>query len=1045
MRSNPHSNRRTGSAICVLSLAAALLGLQPLSVAADTFDIANGDVNGLNAAIIAANDTPGSHTINLAPGGVYTILVPDHVGTGLPTVTGTLTIVGNGAIVQRALSYETPPFNALELAASFRFRILESSGDLTLDGITLRYGNTLDDPIFPKLPNHQGGAILNTGTLTLINSTVAFNIVGSPGLHCVVFFEDCLGGAIYNTGTLNLIDSTVADSAASIGGGIFSTGTVSLVNSTVAGNQAFATGGGIASLMGTMSVVNSTVTGNSAAFGSGGGIANAEGPLTVTDSVISNNSVLVPNSGSPGGGGIASIVYGDFPVVITNSRITGNSVSSSSDEFGSGGGIHHFGGTMTVTGSTISNNTSRDLGGGIYSDTPPATLTIDGCTVSNNAAFAGGGVAVSDIALVLTNSTISDNTARLTGGGITILSPSSTTVSDLRIVDNVASTDHVGIGGEDYHDFGGGGMAIALAMDATFTRLTIQGNSADLGGGLSVVNSSEAGLTLLDSTVSGNTAGIGGGIFQAGELILTNTTVSGNTATAVIHGPFPGGGGGIYNAGSILTLSNSTIATNSSVAAGGGIFGIPYDGPPYDDEELHNPSTTLKNTVVAGNLVVSSNEECGGANVPPFITSLGYNLDTDNSCGLIAATDLGGTVAPLLGPLADNGGSTQTHAPLPGSPLIDAIPAADCTDAGDTPLLTDQRGAARPVGTNCDIGAVEWTASGCGTTCPARLIHWVAYSAKAPKADAMGLLIPDKNQLPKPWAIAVNDIHIPDSDADDPENFTVGSSRDLLLPANKNAEGGPNDPALHYIGYQMKSGKQGVGPQANGMFPKPAKHIPRLWQLDNAFGAIQVESKKVTRLLLPAGMDATSSPAGPADATHFVCYGVEPSGGSEQAPGGKLRKDLQGYFADEFGDCALLADGATTSFAGTDVEGNCLFDLRKSVELCNPIDITEVVPPRQTEATPISEATAETTKSLLCYKATLAKGLASGEVAALGGGSSGDKLDPKQAKPVRRTVKTENPLYVTPGSDFPYPVLLDSHKSKVICVPTDVLSVSAAP
>jgi len=62
---------------------------------------------------------------------------------------------------------------------------------------------------------------------------------------------------------------------------------------------------------------------------------------------------------------------------------------------------------------------------------------------------------------------------------------------------------------------------------------------------------------------------------------------------------------------------------------------------------------------------------------------------------------------PLLGPLANNGGSTQTHALLTGSPAIDAGNAGGCTDNLGVVLKTDQRGFHRPIGLHCDIGAVE--------------------------------------------------------------------------------------------------------------------------------------------------------------------------------------------------------------------------------------------------------------------------------------------------------------------------------------------------
>src|SRR5439155_12517980 len=143
----------------------------------------------------------------------------------------------------------------------------------------------------------------------------------------------------------------------------------------------------------------------------------------------------------------------------------------------------------------------------------------------------------------------------------------------------------------------------------------------------------------------------------------------------------PGGfGGGIENGGT-MTLSFSTVSSNSSSAAGKGI--------------VNGGAATLKNTVVA-------------ANGPPFgfncdllsfgsFTSLGHNLSSDGSCTLAGTGDLNNT-NPLLGPLTDNGGPTQTHALLTGSPAIDAVPVADCKDIAGSSVTGDQRGASRPQG-----------------------------------------------------------------------------------------------------------------------------------------------------------------------------------------------------------------------------------------------------------------------------------------------------------------------------------------------------------
>jgi hypothetical protein len=97
----------------------------------------------------------------------------------------------------------------------------------------------------------------------------------------------------------------------------------------------------------------------------------------------------------------------------------------------------------------------------------------------------------------------------------------------------------------------------------------------------------------------------------------------------------------------------------------------------------------------------------GGDCAGDAITSYGYNLDSDGSCGLNAPSDR--TADPQLAPLRDNGGPTETRALLFGSPAIDAIPVENCTDRLGTPIAADQRGVPRPQGAACDIGAYEAT------------------------------------------------------------------------------------------------------------------------------------------------------------------------------------------------------------------------------------------------------------------------------------------------------------------------------------------------
>ena len=224
---------------------------------------------------------------------------------------------------------------------------------------------------------------------------------------------------------------------------------------------------------------------------------------------------------------------------------------------------------------------------------------------------------------------------------------------------------------------GSTGGAIFNAPGATMglTSSTVTGNTASGAG--AIYNYSGSTLSVVASTISGNTAtsGDGGGIYNrhdtgvlpAGIVTLENSTISGNTASS---------GAGIFNIGT-LTATSTTITANTGTSAPGGL--------------RNGASATLKNTIVAAN---------PGGNCLGTITSLGHNLSSDSSCGLSSAGDLE-NVDPMLGPLADNGGPTETHEPLGGSSAIDAG-SGDCP-----PPATDQRGVTRPLGPNCDIGAVE--------------------------------------------------------------------------------------------------------------------------------------------------------------------------------------------------------------------------------------------------------------------------------------------------------------------------------------------------
>jgi hypothetical protein len=218
----------------------------------------------------------------------------------------------------------------------------------------------------------------------------------------------------------------------------------------------------------------------------------------------------------------------------------------------------------------------------------------------------------------------------------------------------------------------------------TISHSTICNNEVTgaFGGGIAVILSE---VELRNCVVTGNFANeSGGGIWRVGQrgyasdLTLINTTVSGNTSYF---------GGGIYTSfEGALYLINSTIAANTATGRGDAV-GVFYG---------HGP--TAINTLIEG--------DCSFAFASLF-TSNGHNLESpSHTCGLSHPTDHVSVSDLRLGPLADNGGPTLTHALWADSPAIDSADPAACPPE-------DQRGTARPVDGNgdgsdgCDVGAFE--------------------------------------------------------------------------------------------------------------------------------------------------------------------------------------------------------------------------------------------------------------------------------------------------------------------------------------------------
>jgi hypothetical protein len=260
----------------------------------------------------------------------------------------------------------------------------------------------------------------------------------------------------------------------------------------------------------------------------------------------------------------------------------------------------------------------------------------------------------------------------------------------------------------------------SYAGDVAITSSTIADNTAvdGNGGGISHGGSGNGGdVVVANSTISGNRAltadmyGDGGGLYtgEPASVLIESSTISGNEADST--------GGAVYHFdGDEFTISSSTVTGNAADAIGG-------------VANNHGENLALRNTVVANSTATLEGGRRaakwrgrGGAGTPTATQDIGTNdgsfagefsLIEDPSDYAVTPLSPGPIITgldPQLGPLAANGGSTQTHALAPTSPAL---------DRGKATAPTDQRGAARPQddpaianapgGDGTDIGAFEAT------------------------------------------------------------------------------------------------------------------------------------------------------------------------------------------------------------------------------------------------------------------------------------------------------------------------------------------------
>jgi hypothetical protein len=424
------------------------------------------------------------------------------------------------------------------------------------------------------------------------------------------------------------------------GGAILSDENLTLDRDVINANQANATAA-IDSVFGNLTIKNCTISGNTSTNGVGG--------------------VYFYGAASPTTG---------FTFTVTGSTISGNTALN-----GKGGGLFLYAGSTTITSSVITGNSATENGGGVYAYSQVSGLTIAKTTIAANRASGlanGGGLESRAAQTTITGCTIADNTAASYGGGVFAIG--AVTISGSTVKDNTSL-------------FEGGGIAAFGTAPCAITGSTITGNFSDVdGGGLLRQNGA---ATIVGCTFADNYSFHGGGMFlnTTGVVTLQNSTLSGNGAES--------DGGAVYLNGTALVVQNCTIAfnrasLNTSGRTGGGIFA--EDG-----------SVSLESTIVAQNSDRGGQPDLSSATGTPFTanhclvgSAIGIGFNSDATTQQLLGRD------PMLAPLSNNGGPTQTHALLAGSP---------CIDQGSNPanLTTDQRGGRfrRQRGLAVDIGAVE--------------------------------------------------------------------------------------------------------------------------------------------------------------------------------------------------------------------------------------------------------------------------------------------------------------------------------------------------
>jgi hypothetical protein len=628
----------------------------PTTITPTTFTDGGSGSGSLRDAVLQFNADAGTEddTIQLLPG-TYTLTIRNtgghHETAGLKGDLN-LTQTSHRWIIQGAGPSTVVDASQLQDRV---FQIVNPGTQVVFQDLVIQGGLAQEDGSDGALAGTTdalgGGILINGGDVTLEHVVIANNVArggngapGNPGGDG----HNAQGGGLYsNAGSLDISGSRLSNNLAAGGYGGY-------------GNQVYGGAGGA---------------------GQGGGLYGSGGLLALSGSTVASNQATGGRGGDGGAG-----------VSITNDGGPGGA--------GQGGGLYTTGSLLEISASSIASNQTTGGGGGNGGGPDPSGGMVG--LGGPGGAGQGGALYASAGMLSISNATISGNTVRGGDGG------------------------NGGDGGDRRNggagNAGQGGGLYASGATTSLTNSTLSTNAARGGDGGNGGNGSYPG----NGGNGGNGgAGQGGGLFGVGMVALTSSTISTNTVGGGAGGNGGSGliflrggdggnggvglGGGITVASGALDLTNSTVALNIAQASSGGLGGSgnppghPGTGQPGQGGGFRNGG----GSVHALNTLFDDNSATSAPDFSGTLTSQGHNLIGDSSGGTgYADTDLL-DVDPLLGPLQDNGGPTQTMALLAGSPAIDA---GDNTNAPDW----DQRGEGFPRIVNgiIDIGAFEYQGDG---------------------------------------------------------------------------------------------------------------------------------------------------------------------------------------------------------------------------------------------------------------------------------------------------------------------------------------------